>query len=422
MRTLLAVLILTLVVMGCSGPTPAPAQAQAIQSEKPREADPEVSEAELTALVEGNTDFAVDLYQRLRGREGNLFFSPHSISLALAMTYAGARETTAAEMEEALNFTLSEEEIHRAFNALDQWLAADENQEAEDFVLHIANSLWAEEDYSFRQEFLDTLAQHYGAGLRLVSFKTAYEEARVAINEWVEDQTEERIKDLIPEGGVDELTRLVLANAIYFNAKWIHTFPEQETSAGTFTTLKGTEVTVPMMRWTTPSNVPYTQGEGYQAIELPYHGPASMVILVPDAGNFAEFETALTGQRLQEIIAGMERQGVELTMPRWEYETEFSLSDTLRELGMTTAFDPEQANFSGMDGTEELFISDVFHKAFVSVDEEGTEAAAATAVVVGTTAMPVQDVELTIDRPFIYLIRHTRSNAVLFLGRVVDPS
>ncbi len=422
MRTLLAVLILTLVVTGCSGPTPAPAQAQAIQSEKPREADPEVSEAELTALVEGNTDFAVDLYQRLRGREGNLFFSPHSISLALAMTYAGARETTAAEMEEALNFTLSEEEIHRAFNALDQWLAADENQEAEDFVLHIANSLWAEEDYSFRQEFLDTLAQHYGAGLRLVSFKTAYEEARVAINEWVEDQTEERIKDLIPEGGVDELTRLVLANAIYFNAKWIHTFPEQETSAGTFTTLKGTEVTVPMMRWTTPSNVPYTQGEGYQAIELPYHGPASMVILVPDAGNFAEFETALTGQRLQEIIAGMERQGVELTMPRWEYETEFSLSDTLRELGMTTAFDPEQANFSGMDGTEELFISDVFHKAFVSVDEEGTEAAAATAVVVGTTAMPVQDVELTIDRPFIYLIRHTRSNAVLFLGRVVDPS
>ncbi len=423
MKTIFALLILTLLVSGCAGPTPIPAVAEAIQSDIPRETAPEISPAELATLVEGNTAFAVDLYQLLREEDGNLFFSPHSISVALAMTYAGARETTAEEMAQTLHFLLSEEELHRAFNTLDLLLAAEPDQDPEAFVLHIANSLWAEREYTFRQEFLDTLGQHYGAGLRLVDFKTAYDAARLLINAWVEEQTESRIQDLIPEGGVDALTRLVLVNAIYFNAKWVHQFPEALTEAGTFTTLQGAEVSVPMMRWGTPNQVPYARGDGYQAVELPYRGDqASMVLLVPDAGRFAEFEATLTGANLQRIIADMERRGVDLTMPRFEYEAEFALADALQELGMTAAFDPASADFSGMDGSQELFISGVFHKAFISVDEEGTEAAAATAVIVATTSMPQTDVELTVDRPFIYLIRDTRSGAVLFLGRVVDPS
>jgi serpin B len=256
-----------------------------------------------------------------------------------------------------------------------------------------------------------------------VSFKTAPEEARLAINDWVERETEEKIEDLIPEGAIDDLTRLVLANAIYFNAKWAHTFPEGSTQDGTFTTLAGEEITVPMMRWSEPQMVPYAQGEGFQAVELPYRGgQASMLLIVPDQGGFADFEAALTGEQLQAIVEGLETRGVALTMPKFEYEAKFSLADTLQEMGMTDAFINGQADFSGMDGTRKLLITDVFHKAFVAVDEEGTEAAAATGVVVGLESMPVMDVELTVDRPFVYLIRDTETGALLFLGRVVDPS
>jgi len=420
---LLLMLILSLLVTGCGVPMPQLAAAETVQSDSPRETAPQVAEAELAALVAGNTAFAVDLYQELREREGNLFFSPHSISVALALTYASAREQTAAQMATTLHFALPPETLHRAFNALDLLLTAEEGQEAEAFSLRSANSLWAEQEYTFRPEFLDLLAQHYGAGLRLVSFQTAPEAARRAINDWVAQQTAQRIQDLIPQGCVDELTRLVLANAIYFNATWAHVFPQERTQDGVFTTLVGAPVTVPMMRWSTSERVPYTQGEGYQAVELPYQGgQVSMVLLVPNAGRFAEFEAALTGERLQAIVATLVPQGVALTLPKFEVEAEFSLADVLQELGLSTAFDPHQADFSGMDGSRNLFISNVFHQAFISVDEEGTEAAAATAVVVTLESLPMTDVTLTIDRPFIYLIRDTRSGAVLFLGRVVDPA
>jgi serpin B len=424
MKTILTILILAMVATGCAAPGVRPADAEALRSDVPRETDPGISDAELNALVEGNTAFAADLYQQLRGEEGNLFLSPHSISVALAMTYAGARGETAEQMADVLHFTRPDGDLHPAFNALDLRLTPPEDADEEAFALHIANSLWAEKDYTFREAFLDLLAEHYGAGLRLVSFKTAYEEARIAINEWVEEETEGRIEDLIPEGGVNELTRLVLANAIYFNAQWAHTFPEDNTKDGTFTTLEGSEVTVPMMRWSEPQRVPYAQGDSFQAVELPYlGGQASMVIIVPDAGQFADFERALTGAQLQGIVESLETRGVALTMPTFEYKAEFSLAKTLQAMGMTDAFSEENADFSGMDGTRELLITDVFHKAFVSVDEEGTEAAAATAVVVGIESMPpVTDAELTLDRPFVYLIRDTETGAVLFLGRVVDPS
>ncbi len=421
MRSLWILLILSLIITGCA--PVGPAGATEARSDAPREINPALSEGDLQVLVDGNTAFAADLYQQLREEEGNLFFSPHSISVALAMTYAGARGETADQMAETLHFTLPQDDLHASFNALDLALQHDEETDEETFTLNIANSLWAEETYDFRDEFLDLLARNYGAGLRLVDFTNQYEAARKAINTWVEQKTEDKIKDLIPEGGVTDLTRLVLANAIYFNAKWAHTFPEDRTQDGAFTTADGSEVTVPMMSWDKPQFVPYAQGDGYQAIELPYRGgDASMVILVPDAGTLAEFEAELTGERLQRIIDSMETRGVALTMPKFEYDATTSLADTLSAMGMPDAMDPNRADFSGMDGTRDLYITDVFHKAYVAVDEEGTEAAAATAVVASLESMPQIDVELTIDRPFIYLIRDTETGAVLFLGRVVDPA
>ncbi len=420
MRSLWILLILSLLFTSCA--PVGPAGATEARSDAPRETDPSLSEGVLQTLVEGNTAFAADLYQALREKEGNLFFSPHSVSVALAMTYAGARGETADQMAETLHFTLPQDDLHAAFNALDLALQPDEDADDETFTLNIANSLWAEETYTFRDEFLDLLARNYGAGLRLVDFINQYEAARKAINQWVEEKTEGKIEDLIPEGGVSDLTRLVLANAIYFNAKWAHVFPEDRTQDGAFTTADGSEVTVPMMSWDKPQMVPYAQGDGYQAIELPYRGGnASMVILVPDAGNLSKFEAGLTGEQLQSIVDSMETRGLALTMPKFEYDAKASLADILAEMGMPDAMDPNRADFSGMDGTRDLYITDVFHKAYVAVDEEGTEAAAATAVIVGLESMPQMDVELTIDRPFVYLIRDTETGAVLFLGRVVDP-
>ncbi|NBD36860.1 MAG: serpin family protein [Chloroflexi bacterium] len=422
MRIWLILLTVSVLMTGCM-PSSQAVKAEVAQADVPRETTPDVSEEQMAALVEGNTAFAADLYQELRGTDGNLFFSPYSISTALAMTYAGARGETETQMAETLHFTLSQEELHPAFNALDMALEPGEDVTDEEFILHIANSLWAEKEYDFREAFLELLARHYGAGLRLVSFKTAPEDARQAINEWVSDQTEEKIQDLIPKGGVTDLTRLVLANAIYFNAKWTHPFPKENTQDGAFTLLDGSEVEAPMMAWNKPQMIPHAQGANYQAIELPYRGgEASMVIIVPDAGEFEAFEQGLSGEQLESILSEMETRGVALTMPKFEYKSSFSLADTLAEMGMPDAMDEERADFSGMDGTRRLLITDVFHKAFVAVDEEGTEAAAATAVVVGIESMPVTDVELTVDRPFIYLIRDTRTGSVLFLGRVMHPA
>ena len=423
MRPILALLILSLLITSCTGITPKPAEARVAQSALPRDTAPAVTDAELAALVAGNTAFAVDLYQQLREGNANLFFSPHSISVALAMTYAGARGETAAQMAETLHFTLEDAVLHRAFNALDAALAAQSAAAAGDareaFELHVANSLWAEQEFTFLPEFLDTLAQNYGAGLNLVSFKTAAEAARQAINAWVEAQTEKRIRDLIPEGGVDALTRLVLANAIYFNAGWVYPFEKELTAEGEFTALSGAVQRAPMMRWSGSKLVGYAAGAGYQAVELPYQGgQASMVLFVPEAGGFEAFEAGLTGARVQELLAELEAQNVTLTLPAFEVEASFKLAEALQQLGMVEAFDPVAADFSGMTGTADLYIGAVFHKAFVRVDEAGTEAAAATAVVMQLKSMPVNEVELTVDRPFIYLIRDVQSGAVLFMGRM----
>jgi len=400
-----------------------PAAGEVLKSDKERINSPDVSMSEQSSLVEGNSAFAFELYQALKGEEGNLFYSPYSISLALAMTYAGASGETAQQMADTLQFLLDQDKLHPAFNWLDAELAkrgeGAAGKDEEGFRLNIVNAIWGQKDYEFLSSFLDVLAENYGAGLRILDFITETEKSRLAINDWVSDQTEGRIEDLIPPGAIGELTRLVLTNAIYFNAAWEYPFDEDITADGPFYLLNGEQVTVPIMKQT--ESFGYTEGEEYQAVELPYDGgELSMVILLPEAGKLEAFEETLNAQQVDAIISGLQYTEVALTMPRFEFDSEFSLKDTLAGMGMPIAFS-SGADFSGMTGNPELFISDVVHKAFVAVDEAGTEAAAATAVIMDSTAVPEPPVEVTIDRPFIFLIRDIETGAVLFAGRVLNP-
>jgi len=400
-----------------------PVAGEVIESDRERITSPDVSTSEQASLVEGNSAFAFDLYQALKEEDGNLFYSPYSISLALAMTYAGARGETAQQMADTLQFLLEQDRLHPVFNWLDAELAkrgeGAAGKDGEGFRLNIVNAIWGQKDYEFLTDFLDVLAENYGAGLRILDFITETEKSRLTINDWVSDQTEGRIEDLIPQGAIGELTRLVLTNAIYFNAAWEYPFDEDITVDGPFYLLDGGQVIVPMMKQT--ESFGYTEGEGYQAVELLYDGcELSMVILLPEAGNFEAFEEGLQGQQVSDIISGLQPTEVALTMPRFEFDSEFSLNDTLAEMGMPIAFSGA-ADFSGMTGNRELFISDVIHKAFVAVDEAGTEAAAATAVIMELTAVPEPPVEVTIDRPCIFLIRDIETGAILFVGRIMNP-
>jgi len=404
--------------------TPAPSAPGLLISAKARITSPTAPAADQHELAQGNNALALDLLHALPA-QGNLFFSPYSISQALAMTYAGARGQTEEQMAKTLHFTLPQDRLHPAFDALDLALQQPAAQPAEgQFQLNIANSIWGQKGYAFQPAFLDLLGENYGAGLRLTDFQAAPEPARQAINQWVSDQTKDKINDLIPAGAITPDTRLVLANAIYFYAKWLHPFDGNLTQPGSFNLLDGSTVTVPMMSQL--AGLPYAVGQGYQAVELPYVGDKAadeiaLTLIVPDAGRFAEVRAALTAGQLESLWGSLETKQVQLSLPKFKYESSFSLAKTLGELGMPDAITPGAADFSGMDGTRDLFISDILHKAVVAVDEEGTEAAAATAVVVGTTAMPAIDVHLTVDRPFIFVIRDTHSGAMLFMGQVLNP-
>ncbi len=392
------------------------------KSNRVREKTPDVSAADLQTVVDGNNAFALELYQSLRGEDGNLILSPFSISLALAMTYAGARGETETQMADVLHFT-SQEQTHRTFNALDLALedkATMLDKEQEPMQLSIANSVWTEQTFTFQPDFLDTLAIHYGAGIRLMDFINQPDPSRTQINAWVSDETEDRINDLIPEGGVTTDTRMVLVNAIYFKADWLDPFDADDTYDLNFKLLDGSEVAVPTMGQR--MNIAFTTGDGFAMAELPYaDGSAVMTLLVPDEGRFEEIEANLNNQFLESALASMKTTDTILRMPKFKYESGFSLSDTLTKMGMPAAFDQNQADFSGMTSQQDLFISEVIHKAFVAVDEKGTEAAAATAVLMeGATAMMVEN-ELIIDRPFIYFIRDVKSEQILFVGRVLNP-
>ncbi|OGN99475.1 MAG: serine protease [Chloroflexi bacterium RBG_13_51_52] len=402
------------------------ASGATLQSEKMRIVELEVSESDQTDLTDGNGAFAFDLYQKLKTSEGNLFYSPYSISAALAMTYAGASSTTAALMATALHFNLSQEKLHPAFNWLDSELAkrgeGAEGKDDEGFRLNVVNAIWGQKGYGFKVAFLDTLAENYGAGLRILDFISEPDKSRVTINDWVNEQTEKRIQNLIAPGGITPLTRLVLTNAIYFNAAWENQFYEEATENLSFYLLDGGSVTVPMMKQT--ESLRYAKGDNYQAVELPYDGgELSMVILLPAEGKFTEFENSLDYRQADRIFSSLKGKRVKLTMPKFEFESDFSLKQALSALGMAEAFSGG-ADFSGITGNSDLFIGDVVHKAFVSVDENGTEAAAATAVIMLGSApgpKPEEPVTVTIDRPYIFLIRDIETGAILFIGRILNP-
>ena len=418
--------------------SPAPTDAAApdvamasdeIRSDRDRAAS-SAGSGDAAALVDGNSAFAFDLFQALRAQDGNLFYSPHSISQALAMTYAGAGGRTASQMADTLRFSLTQDRLHPAFNALDQELAsrgADaQDRDGERFRLSIANAVWGQQGHEFREAFLDVLAESYGAGVRPTDFRAAPEESRAAINDWVAESTEDRIKDLIPPGIINPLTRMVLTNAIYFNASWLLPFSEVNTRERPFHLLDGSSVDVPMM--STQEEFGYAAGDGYQAVDLPYVGnQLSMTILLPDEGRFREFEDSLEAALVDRIIGGLGYRYVTLGLPRFEFESQFRLSETLKSMGMPDAFDSAASDFSGMDGRscvagdpECLYIREVVHKAFVSVDEAGTEAAAATGVVMQVESAKPTPISVTVDRPFVFLIQDRETGAILFVGRVVE--
>jgi serpin B len=417
--SLLITLSLVLPLTGCTGT----ASAGLIESDKERIKSPDVSPADVATLVDGNTAFSFDLFQELKSEDGNMFYSPYSISLALAMTYAGARGETEQQMADTLHYDLSQHNLHPAFNYLDMELAkrgeGARGKDDEGFRLNIVNAIWGQKDFTFLPEFLDTLAENYGAGLRLLDFINETEKSRITINDLVSDETEGRIQDLIPQGQLDSATRLVLTNAIYFNAAWQYRFEKSMTSDSAFHLLNGQDINVPMMRQT--ESFGYTTGDGYQAVELQYDGgELSMVILLPDPGEYDSFEDQLNVENTNEIINRLQYTQVALAMPKFEFESEFKMKDTLSRMGMPVAFSPS-ADFSGMTGGKELYIDQVIHKAFVSVDEAGTEAAAATAVDMKLTSMPAEPVNVTIDHPFIFLIRDIETGTILFVGRVMNP-
>jgi len=418
----------TLILAACGGgdkSNPDP-PGTLLMSDQQRISAPDVPAGDLEAQVAADADFAFDFYRQIQAGSGtdNLFFSPHSIQLALAMTWAGARGQTETDMAQALGFVLPQQRLHPVFDLIDLELArrgeGAQGTDGEGFRLRVLNSIWGQTGYDFLADFLDVLAENYGAGLRLMDFVADAEGARQTINAWVEEVTEGRIEDLIPAGAISEYTKMVLVNAIYFNAAWELPFDEDQTHDGTFNTADGREVTVPMMHQS--AELQFFQGEGFTAVELPYDGhELSMWVLVPDAGGLAALEQALSADLLAAIHAGGEWGTVDLTMPRWELDgSTVSLKQVLSAMGMGIAFTPA-ADFSGMHAGGDLMIH-VLHQAFVKVNEAGTEAAAATAVIVGDVGIPPEGPTVVLDRPFVYLIQDLPTGQVLFVGRVTDPS
>lgn len=429
LMTLLTVLLLAQACGDTTGEDPVDDQNPAdqagdvLKSELERDTAPDISAEQLDTLSQGNTAFALDLYQQLRSEDGNIFYSPYSISAALAMTYGGARGNTAAEIEQVMHYNLGQDDTHTGFNALDLALASrgqdlpSDDQGGDPFQLNIVNDIWGQTDYDFSPEYLDLLALNYGAGLRALDFFNDPEASRETINLWIEEQTRERIKDLLPEGSINAGTRMVLTNAIYFKASWENPFEEASTRPADFTNLNGEVTQVDTMFQ--GETMGYASGEGYQAVELPYKGrEMSMVIIAPEAGTFSDFEAELDADSLRAITDAISPNSVFLAMPKFEYDDPTPLTNVLQDMGMLDAFS-DRADLSGIDGTGGLQITDVIHKAFVGVDEAGTEAAAATAVIVGETSAP-QFEEVNLDRPFIFLIRDIDTETILFMGRVTE--
>ena len=383
----------------------------------------------MKSAVESNTAFAIDLYQKLKEHPGNLFFSPYSISAALAMTYGGARKQTESEMARTLHFNLAQINLHEAFGALGERM--NKVQRWNRIKLTAANSLWCQQDYQFSKSFLDLVRMHYNGDAHQVDFKNSAQAAGTEINEWVEQKTKGEIKDIIGQGQLTPDTRLILCNAIYFKGNWQNQFKTSDTKPMNFDVNTNQAVTVPMM-WQ-KSDFKMTQNDDgtVEMLELPYSGTdLSMIIFLPMAipympgfepFSLPDLEQQLTLENLNAWIAMLDQARLEETsvvLPRFTTAQTFDLANELKSLGMSSAFN-SSADFSGIEATTNLFISDVIHKAFIEVNETGTEAAAVTLAQAMTKGMTRS---FRADHPFVFLIRENGSGTILFIGRVIDPT
>ena len=438
------VLLVGAVLAGCSGspgpssPTPTtptaspptsplglptcPACALAISNVARDVVDPSLAKSAASAA----NAFGLDLFAKLRAGAGagNLVFSPTSIAIALAMARAGARGQTTTQMDSVLH-NLGADDQAAAINALDAALNSRSGTfqgfegKSYDLTLNVANAPFAQRDEQWQEAFLDALAQRFGAGLRLVDYRSDPESARVQINQWVSDRTNGRIPELISQGMLDTLTRLVLVNAIYLKAPWAQPFAPDATHQLPFTTLAGSSVTVPTMALT--GELSYASGQGWQAVDLPYVGnKLGLTIILPNDIN--AFAQTLNANTFDQITSALKPGEVELTLPRFDTQTTADLSSMLSQMGMPLAFDSNKADFSGMTTQEPLYIAFVIHQANITVDEKGTEAAAATAVGISAGAMPVDIAKMYVDHPFLFALRDYDTGAVMFMGQVADPS
>ncbi len=402
------------------------ASDKVLMSDITRNEIPEVLEKEQNNMIKDNGIFAFNLYQEIRNQKSNLLFSPYGISTALAMIYAGARGNTAKQMADTLEFNLPQTRLHSAFNWLDIELEkrgeGAKGKDGEQFRLIVANALWGQRHYEFKQNFLDILSQNYGAGLRILDFADEPDKSRDVINEWVSEQTENKIKKILSENSINRFTRLVLTNAVYLNAAWHYPFVSY-TDDFIFYLPDDSTVSVPAMSNANYFN--YHKGSNYQAIELPYQGDEiSMVVIMPDDGKFGEFENNVSYSKVGGIIENLEERQVFIKIPEFKFESQFSLKEILSDMGMPDAFSEYMADFSGITNKESLIIDQVIHKAFIDVDPEGTEAAAVTTIMVIPVSNDIfkkEPVKMTVDRPFIFLIRDIETGTILFLGRVLNP-
>jgi serpin B len=374
-----------------------------------------------TAIISAsNNAFGIDLYKKLITEErGNIFISPYSISSALAMTYAGARGNTEKQMAKVLYFNLPQEDIHKAFSSLNAYF----NRPNKSYQLAIANSLWGQANYPFQKEFINLLNKYYEAGFNEVDFvnEENREKARLTINKWVEDKTNNKIKELIHPEDISALTRLILVNAIYFKGKWQNQFDTKETRDMPFNLENKKKVNVPMMHQEGKFN--YTEDEKVQVLELPYsENELSMVIFLPkESISLSDFEKELSIERVNKLLSNLSQEKVDVYIPKFKMEKRYILNKMLIDLGMSDAFDMMLADFSGMTGSKDLYISKVIHQSFIEVNEEGTEAAAATAVIMSGKSIAPMIIEFKADRPFLFIIRDIKTNTILFTGRFVEP-
>jgi len=425
-KTMICAAVLCMIVCaffaGCTG---TPDSGQPIKP-TPTTGTPETGSA-VESVIEANNMFAFDIYGQLTAKTGedkNLFLSPFSISSALALTYEGAKGETSDQIRSVFHFPEDITTLRDGYLSVNTGINAGDPE----YELNVANALWAEKTYQFLDSYINTADKYYSAKTTNLDFINQPEESRLTINGWAEEKTNDRIKDLIPQGMIDPLTRLVITNAIYFKGTWVLQFDENKTSEADFTTPSGDIVKVDMMQRTDEDAVyGYAETDELQVLKMPYEHESgkelSMFVILPKENDLRAAEDVLSEGKLESIENSIGSKRVKVFFPKFKLETEYQMSDTLAEMGMPVAF-TGGADFSGMDGTNNLFISDVVHKAFIEVNEEGTEAAAATAVVMKLTAVVEEDPVpvFMADHPFVFLIQDDDTGNILFIGRISNPS